>query len=200
MVKINMKSDTLIEHIQYFKESFLKYYGMLCVYAMQYTEDADISRDIVQDCFADLWEKRDKLDYTMPLKPLLYKSVHDKAIDYTRHSSTKNESLNTDIEEHPLDIKWREILGQQPDDEIDCGLIRQEVDRCVAELSPQCARIYKMSREEGLSNKEIAARLQVSIKSVEKQITKALSTIRYHLLNRGYLSLIFYALFFLPRR
>lgn len=196
-VNINLQ---LTAQLQCFKESFLKHYSPLCVYALRFVDDSDACKDIVQDCFIGLWEKRAQLDFSHSLRPLLYKSVHDKAIDYTRRASTQNPTLDEAVTLHPLDVEWEAILSEQILDEIDCKQIVEEVNRCLDGLTSYCANVYRMSREEGLSNKEIAERLKISVKAVEKQMTKALSAIRAHLMNTGYLTFIFYALLFLPRK
>lgn len=190
---------SLIEQLQYFKGLFLKHYSLLCVYAMRYVNDAEISKDIVQECFIDIWEKRNQLDLSINIKPLLYKVVHDKAIDYTRHSFTKSVSIDN-MNEHPLDKEWRLVLSTQIDDDIDCTLIAEEIQKCLRTLPPRCTSIFRMSREEGLSNKEIAEKLGISIKAVEKQMTKALTTLRAHLIHTGYLSAVFIAIFLILRK
>jgi len=196
-VNINLQ---LTVQLQCFKELFLNHYSSLCVYALRFVDDSDACKDVVQDCFIGLWEKRAQLDFSRSLKPLLYKSVHDKAIDYTRRASTQNATLDEAVALHPLDVEWEAILSEQILDEIDCKQIVEEVNKCLDGLTPYCANVYRMSREEGLSNKEIAERLKISVKAVEKQMTKALSIIRKHLMNTGYLTFIFFALLFLPRR
>jgi RNA polymerase sigma-70 factor (family 1) len=196
----DIKSDvTLIDQLQYFKELFLKYYDMLCVYSLRYVKDIDVSKDIVQDSFVDLWEKRDELDMSTSLKSLLYRYVHNKSIDYTRHLSSNNETLNEKVIEHPLDLEWSLILSEQIDEDIDCKIITDEVNKCLDELSPKCADIFRMSREQGMTNKEIAEKLQVTIKSVEKQKTKAISFIREHLMNSGYLTMFLFALLLMKK-
>lgn len=196
-VNINIQ---LAAQLQCFKELFLKHYSSLCVYALRFVDDSDACKDIVQDCFITLWEKRAQLDFSRSLRPLLYKSVHDRAIDYTRHAFAQNTTLDEAVALHPLDVEWEAILSEQIIDELDCKQIVEEVNKCLDELTPYCAGIYRMSREEGLSNKEIAERLKISVKAVEKQMTKVLSAIRTHLMNTGYLTFIFYALLFLPRK
>lgn len=195
-----MESDSIsVEHLLYFKELFLKYYEPLCVYALRYMNDADTCRDIVQDCFVDLWEKRSRLDFSSPLKPLLYKSVHDKSVDYNRRAATNNENIDEVICIHPLDIAWNKMISEHIEGEVDCKLVQDEIDMCVKNLPSQCAKIFRMSREQGLSNKEIALNLHISIKAVEKQITKALSAIRSHLINTGYASFIVYLILYFQK-
>jgi RNA polymerase sigma-70 factor (family 1) len=193
------QEDISLQQLQLFKEAFLKYYGLLCVYALKYVDDANSCKDIVQDCYSALWKKRGIIDSLDSLKSLLYKSVHDHAIDYLRQSSLKNENLDVVIAEHPLDIAWEKVVTECPDEELECNLLQEEIEECINHLSPQSAKIYKMSREQGLSNKEIAVQLHISVKTVEKHMTIALSSIRKHLMQSGYMSFIFYSIIFFSK-
>jgi RNA polymerase sigma-70 factor (family 1) len=192
------RENNKIEHLEYFKEQFLKYYVSLCVFALRYVKDADVSKDIVQDCFLSLWEKRGSIDYSTSIKPLLFKSVHDKAVDVIRQSSVNNIHLNQEAGTHPLDELWDKAIIENTDEKIDCVSIQKEIDTVVSKLPNRCMLIYKMSREQGMSNNDIAEKLHINVKSVEKQITKALSSIRTHLVHTGYMPFVLFALIFFP--
>jgi RNA polymerase sigma-70 factor (family 1) len=182
--------------IQQFKEQFLKHYVSLCMFALRYVNNPEVCQDIVQDSFLVLWEKRENIDLNSSIKPLLYKTVHNKAIDYLRGLSptitnAEEVSLLPDLEE-----LWDNTFMESTDEEIDCQSIQNEIDEVVMHLPEQCARVYRMSREQGMSNAEIAKSLQISVKAVEKQITKALSTIRIHLINTGYMAYVIWIMLF----
>src|SRR5574344_1991859 len=93
-----------IAQIQQFKEQFLKHYVSLCMFALRYVNNTEVCQDIVQDSFLVLWEKRENIDLNSSIKPLLYKTVHNKAIDYLRGLSptitnAEEVSLLPDLEE-----------------------------------------------------------------------------------------------------
>jgi RNA polymerase sigma-70 factor (ECF subfamily) len=181
--------------LQYFRKCFLRYYEPLCIYVYHFIKDRETSEDLVQEVFVELWEKRSGLNYDYSLKPLLYKCAHDKTINYLKSPKCVRIGLLTKYEENiQLEYLVGEIVGQEVDSMIDYQLILSHVNNCVAHLPPKCQEVFKMSREKGLSNKEIAQELSISIKAVEKQITKALFEIKKYLSREGFLTVLFYYL------
>ena len=177
----------------YFKKYFLKYYESLCIYSYHFIKDSEASEDLVQEVFSELWEKHDGLDYNYSLKPLLYKCVHDKAVNYLRSPRSVRLELFTRYEENlKLENLIGEIICEEADSMIDYQLILSHVNNCIVHLPPKCQKIFRMSREKELSNREIAQELNISIKAVEKQITKALSEIKKYISKEGFLLILFY--------
>ncbi|MCI1786237.1 MAG: RNA polymerase sigma-70 factor [Bacteroidales bacterium] len=184
-----------IRYLKYFKNEFQKYYESLCAYAFHFLKNKELSEDIVQDVFTDLWKKRMNLNCTLSLKPLLYKCTHDKAINYLKSSYCINrENFDYDTKVNELENIAERIVSKETDSEIDCQFMLSQIRTCINRLPPQCRRVFKTSRESNMTNKEIAAELKISTKAVEKQITKALSIIRQQLSKEGFLFFIFYCL------
>jgi RNA polymerase sigma-70 factor (family 1) len=181
--------------LQYFKTLFLKYYESLCIYSYRFTKDADVCEDLVQAVFMELWEKRHELDFTHSLRPLLYRCIHNKAINYIESSDyTRIEVLDEITAIHELEDLAEEIITNDADSNLECERIMSEATACISKLPNRCQQIFKMSRELNLSNKEIAEKLNISVKAVEKQLTKALSELKKNLSQQGYLLFLFYML------
>lgn len=176
-----------IEELCLFKETFLTYYDALCAYAFSYARNHSVSEDIVQDVFCELWKKRNRIDLSVSLKPLLYRLTKNKSIDHLRKVQLEEEKLNA---QETLDYYVRNIIINQEDD-FHFNQLRQEISVCIDSLSDQCKNVFILSRFKGLKNKEISEKLNISVKTVEKHISKALLEIRRHLLKKGLLCLIF---------
>jgi len=171
----------------HFKAIFLQYYYALCLYAYKIVQDMSVAEDLVQDVFFDTWEKRHEIDLTQSLKSYLYKVTYHKCIDHVRQIHIREEKLNKPDEGTFFDMYTQNSIPSQYD-EIHINEIIKEINICKTKLPPQCRHIFELSREENMKNKEIAGLLDISIKAVEKQLTKALKEIRSHLILKGLLS------------
>lgn len=160
-----------------YEDLFIRYFESLCSFVYSYLPDMEVAKDIAQDAFVSLWENRDKYELT---KTLLYTIAKNKSIDYikTNHQTKESKGLPVDI----LINVWQ--TSQEED--FDSKDIVEEIWKYVETLPSQCKKIFILSRRDYLKNKEIADQLGISIKTVEKQISKALSLIRAHLLKRGF--------------
>lgn len=146
------------------------YYQKLCIYAYGLTNDYDQAEDIVQNVLLRLWKKRNQLKATYSLKSYLYKSVYNEFIDQYR----KKKKV------FALEKKHIEVLSDfvENEDENDLERLTALVKREIQNLPPKCKKTFLMSKEEGLTNIEIAEYLNVSVKSVEAHMTKAFSILR----------------------
>jgi len=152
-----------------FELLFKKYYAPLCLFAVKYTCDMDSAREIVQDLFVYLWENRTKVHIEYSVKTYLTSAVRRNSI---RFMQQRRPSLP--IDELPEDMHLADELHDSP--ELD-ELYRQLLN-AIEQLPEQCKRIFKMSRFEEMKYTEIAAMLNISVKTVEAQISKALKILR----------------------
>lgn len=161
------------------------YHHKLCVYAYSFTHDHNLSEDIVQNVFMRIWNKRDNLKDDFVINNLLYKSVYNEFIDQYRSQKSF----------YPLEKKYIDALNTIVENEEEHSLERiiKLVKREIQNLPPKCKEIFLLSKEEGLTNIEIAEYKNVSIKSVEAHITKAFSILRNSLGEKAdlYLFLMF---------
>lgn len=152
------------------------YYHKLCVYTYSLVHDQDIAEDIVQNVFIRTWKKRDQLKADFEIKSFLYKSVYNEFIDYYR----KQKSV------FPLENKYISALSSVVEDEDEQSLekLLKLVKLEIQNLPPKCKEIFLLSKQEGLTNIEIAEYKNVSVKSVEAHITKAFSILRKSVGNK----------------
>ncbi len=146
------------------------YHHELCIYASSLSRDMYTAEDIVQNVFLKLWEQREKLNSKFSIKSFLYRSVYNEFINQYR----KKETL-TVVEEH-YNSSLNIIVKEENTSEISnlIVLVKQEIQH----LPPRCKEMFLLSKQEGLTNIEIAQYLEISIKAVENQMTKAFSIIR----------------------
>lgn len=162
------------------------YHQKLCVYAFNLSHNHDNAEDIVQNVFLRVWQKRDKLKDDFVIQSFLYKSVYNEFIDLYRKEKSTMALEKTYIE--ALDV----VINHEDDDNGLEGLITL-VKNEIQNLPPKCKQTFLLSKQDGLTNVEIAEYLDLSIKTVEAQITKAFSIIRKKAGNKinGILFLLF---------
>lgn len=146
------------------------YHKMLCTYAYGLTNDRDLAKDIVQNVFISIWRTRLKLKDDFAVKSYLYRSVYNEFLN-------QNRSLKSVV---PLDKKYIDALSfiVEEDDEKSIEKLMKLVKREIENLPPKCKKTFLLSKQDGLSNIEIAEYLNISVKSVEAHITKAFSKLR----------------------
>ncbi|WP_238354343.1 RNA polymerase sigma-70 factor [Fulvivirga marina] len=161
---------------QAFEHLFKVHYSGMCGYALRYVEDSAQAEEVVQDVFLGFWEKRLTLEITGSLEAYLYRSVRNKCLNHIKHEKVKyrfamSHVSSQSIEERRVDDKVVELE------------LREKIEACVDQLPPERKRIFKLSREEGMKYKDIAAQLDISIKTVETQMGKALKFLRENLME-----------------
>ena len=182
--KFNERGSRLGEFVL-FQKLFEDYFRSLVTYSYRYVNDWSVGEDIVQDVFMALWINRDKIDFEEPIKPYLYRATYNRSINYLNSVSVQRRVDHADMLDELID---REILSYNQHDNLLRKEIEEEITSFVGTLPEQRKRVFLLSREENLKNKEIALRLNISEKAVEKHITKALSDIRTHLTETGLMS------------
>ena len=170
---------TVENHSAYFQQLFRDHYEPLCARAFQMVHDRKASEDIVQDVFLALWERREEVDFDRPLLPLLFVAV--------KNAPKNGGGGESGLDE--LDVCIRTLVADHIEEEFQLSQLSEEIDCCISGLSEQCRRVFLLSRTTGLKNREIAERLNISVKTVEKHIGAALSQLRLRLSRSGFLRL-----------
>ncbi|WP_223551891.1 MULTISPECIES: RNA polymerase sigma factor [Aestuariivivens] len=146
------------------------YYKKLFVYALSLTHDYAMSQDIVQNVFLRTWEFRSNLKSDFPIKNFLYKSIYNEFVNqYHRNQSISVlEKVFVEALSEVENEDYQELLAEKT------ALISREIEN----LPKKCKRTFLLSKQEGLTNIEIADYLNISVKTVEYHIAKAYSIIR----------------------
>ena len=160
-----------------FKYLFHKYMGNLCQFIDFFIHDKVTSEDLALELFASIWEIREELEIKQSFKSYLFQAARNKALTYLRD---KKEYSGLDEAELLIDTTNDAAF------EAEANELYRLIEEAVTLLPERCREIYQKSRNEEMSNREIAARMQISEKTVENQITIALKKIK-KFLNRKYL-------------
>lgn len=156
------------------------YHKKLCVYAYGLTKDHDKAEDIVQNVMVRIYKKRKLLKAERSLQSFLYKSVYNEFIDQYR-----KQKMVSPLEKKHMDALIDFVQHEDDDMERLIAIVKHEIGN----LPPKCRETFLLSKEEGLSNLEIADYLNIYIKSVEAHITKAFSVLRSKIGNKTHLLL-----------
>lgn len=175
MSKSYEHNENLIQQLQNGDEAAFTYlintyHKPLFIYALNLAKDHATAEDIVQNTFLKTWKYRKKLNPDLPIKNLLYKSTFNNFISHYRKEKpfqsiedTYIEAINDTIEEDNSDELSKKIAM---------------VTKGIEELPKKCKEIFLLSKQDGLTNAEIADYLNISVKTVEGQITKAYRILR----------------------
>lgn len=135
---------------------------------MGYLKDRDATEEAVQQVFYIVWERRESINITTSFKAYLYQAVRNHCLNALKHEQVKasahGELLREDEPEEENNLESIEL--------------RERIDQAISELPTERQKIFRMSRFEELKYKEIAEKLQISVKTVENQMGKALKHLR----------------------
>lgn len=149
---------------------FKKYYSDVCYAVYRVIPDATLSEDIAQEVFIQIWKKRESIEINSSVKAYLKKAGVNKALNHIRANKVRFE------DDDSLDMKNLSI----PDDgaKLEALDLQAIIDNAIDSLPEKCRIVFSLSRFEEMSYKEIAEKLDISIKTVENQIGKALKILR----------------------
>lgn len=153
-----------------FKYLFDSYFAAVYRLAFFYIREDRVAEEIALDVFTAFWEKRHVVEIRISLKAYLMASARNRTLNYIRDNqpafSLDNLLLvEAAVEEYPLEMKELERL----------------IDEAVSSLPVKCREVFRKSRMENQTNKEIASQMNITVKTVETQITKALKHIKNYL-------------------
>lgn len=157
-----------------FRQIYLQYWDK--VYAVCYNNlnDSEVAKGMVQEIFKSLWERKDELEITTSVERYLVRSAKFKVFEYIRNTTSRREHDEKALADYCNHTHCTE-------NEIMYNSLKNKVDNLVDTLPCQCRNVYKMSREQGLTNREIASNLLISERAVEYHISRALTTLKANL-------------------
>ncbi len=159
---------------QDFESLFREYFKPLAAFAKKYLNDIDLAKEIVHEAFLKLWEKRTEVDTNKSVKSYLYTTVYNRSLNYIR------DNKKFDRTEGKTELLERSENWDQNNHMV-AAEIEAKITQTLDSLPEKCRQIFVMSRYEELKYKEIAEKLDISIKTVETQMSKALKVLRKNL-------------------
>ena len=172
------------DNIKVFEKLFKLFYEPLIQYAYNYLNNVETAENIVQEVFYKIWKNRKRLDPQKNIASYLYKITKNQSFKFLKHKNIQYNYANV----HVLDDF--DIENKTPVDIIQYKELETAVNKAISSLPEKCYTVYSMNRFNNLSYKAIAEIQGVTIKAIEKQMTRALKILRRQL--KTFLTLLFY--------
>ncbi|WP_109829966.1 RNA polymerase sigma-70 factor [Reichenbachiella versicolor] len=174
-----MTEEKLIERIKNddksaFESLFRMFYPDLCRFCVRYVRDEIIAEEIVQEVYINIWDRRFLIEINTSVKAYLYTAVKNRSFNYLKLQLPKEQN-KVELEH----IAYMEVDGED-DDQVKKELYRQ-INLAIDRLPNKCKIIFSLSKNSGMTYKEIAEELDISVKTVENQVGHALRKLRAEL-------------------
>jgi RNA polymerase sigma-70 factor (ECF subfamily) len=158
-----------------FEQVFKTHYKNLHAYAFTMLKDEDEAEEMVQQVFFKLWERSEHLSFSGSIAAYLYRAVHNESLNFIKHQKVKAG--------HRLHVAY----SMKNKMEYQGTMMRKELENkfreALNELPEQCRTVFQLSRFEDMKYKEIADKLDISVKTVENHMGKALKLLRTKLVD-----------------
>jgi RNA polymerase sigma-70 factor (ECF subfamily) len=183
----NMPEGASFDKLQFddasFEDFFKKHFLSLCAYCQfRFGLDLDMAKEVVHTGFIKLWDARQNLASGVSPKSYLYKIITNNVLDNLKHGKIRQQYARFVLQSVPEDAATNSF------DDLDVKQLQAEINAAIAELPEQMRKVFEMSRFGGLKYGEIAEQLNISVKTVETQMSRALARLREKL--SGWLSFV----------
>lgn len=173
-IEKNMLADISRGDEKAFEDLFKSFFAELSFYAVRFVEDLDSAEEIVQDIFFNIWDNRAKLNVNTSIKSYLYTTVKNTCLNLIKHKKVENkyrEYFSRELQSDELDeSKW-----------MNTDNLQFTIKNAINKLPSQRRKIFTMSRFDEMTYKQIASKLDISVKTVENQMGSALKFLRKEL-------------------
>lgn len=158
---------------------FRKYYPRMFYYAKRIVGE-DAADDVVQEAFLELWNRMDALETDVPqIESYLYKTIYSRGLNYLKRYKKVNTATIEDINEMRMSCYFSSLGdGEQDMENME---LRRKINQAIGELPDKCMEIFVLSYLKDMKNSEIALMMNVSVRTVEAHIYKALKSLRARL-------------------
>lgn len=160
-----------------FDSIFTSYYPRLVHFASEYVSH-EWARELVQDSFVLFWEKCPPLLDELQLESYLYSIVKNNCLMHLRHEKVRESYARKKEEIYLQDQAYQSALEHLDPSDITLKEMESIIQNTLDLLSYRCRKVFVLSRDRGMKNREIAIHLGISVKAVEAHITKALKVFR----------------------
>lgn len=175
-------TDSILK--QKFEDLFREHFTGLCYFAQKYLGDMDSSKDIVHSVFVKIWENRHEFEFEKPAKSYLFTSVYNRSMNFIRDHKKFAAAENDEI--HSASLETGEFS-----DIMEVAELEGRIKQAISKLPEKCRQVFELNRFEGKKYAEIAEHLNISVKTVENQMSKALRVMREELKDYLYILILF---------
>lgn len=188
----NISDNLLVIRIKHddknaFRSLYDRYNKKIYFFSLKYLGNNAEAEELVQSVFINVWENRESLDQDNSVKSYIYKAAVNYIYNYLKKKAIRARYIESEIgkEEILSNLTYEEVLYHD---------LERSISSIVGSLPPQQQKIFKLSRYEGLTNKEIALKLDLSVRTVENQLYRILKIIR-NILKEGFILVLMLKLF-----
>jgi len=161
-----------------FEKLYKSYYNPLFFFAIQYLKEDGDAENMVQETFLAFWLNRENFNGTneSSVRAWLYNTIKNKCLNYLDRENNKHKYV--DYQRQALDLA---VLKELEISEVTFNEIESLLQEALELMTPQCRKVFELSRFKGLKNKDIANEMNITIKAVEGNMTRALKLLKGHL-------------------
>lgn len=170
-IRLLQQAIACFDDAQAYKQLFLLFYPSLVHFAVSIIKSKESAEEIVSDVFIKIWQKRQHLEKVENLSFYLFTAVKNRCIN--QFNDFKNRA---GVNINDISIEFKSIYHDPEQKMISAEAIKQ-IQEAIQDLPPRCRLIFKLVKEEGLKYKEVAELLQLSVKTVENQMSLAFKKI-----------------------
>lgn len=189
----NISDADLARRIKYgekdaYEELFKRYAPRIFQFSLSYLKNKADSEELVQDVFLKIWEKRKILDAAQNIKAYIFKIAINTIYDFIRRKNIEN-AFNDFAKVNfnkSSNSTWETVIFEE---------MQTTLNKLIAQMPDQRRRVFYLSKKKGLTNDQIAQKLNLSKRTVENQLYRAIHFLKEHLKNESVFSLLFFYLF-----
>jgi len=175
--KINSIPDDLLvaeikkDNKEAFKSLYDRYSRRIYYFSLRYLGSKEETEELLQSTFINIWQHRRTLDATRPIKDYIFRSAVNYIINYLKKKAVRTRFNESEIHKG-------EIHSNHTYEQVFLHDLERSINSIVETLPSQQQKVFRLSRYEGLTNKEIASKLGLSVRTVENQMYRALKVLR----------------------
>ncbi len=168
-----------------YQQLFERYAPRIYQFSISYLHNKMEAEELVQDVFLKIWEKRETLDQSRNIKSFIFKIAVNTIYDRIRRTNLENafQDFMPESAESDSGSTWNTVIFDD---------LQANLEILIAQLPGRQQKIFRLSKQEGLTNDEIAQQLNVSKRTVENHLYRAISYLKKHFQNQSFALLFFY--------
>ncbi len=173
-----------------FGELYDRYWGPMIAKAHGRLKNQEDAEEVVQELFVKIWRRRERIELQFTFKTYIFAALRYEILDFLAKQLNRKDHFSIDETTH-FDFPAQDDSFYS----MEMKELQQQVNEIIEDLPEKCQLIFKMSRNDGFSNREIADQLSLSHRTVETQISKAIKTLKQTLKRINILLFLLFILF-----
>lgn len=177
----NIVAELISGNHKAFEIVFNTYFKKLYVFSKEYVIDSENAREIVQEAFVKLWEIKSQLRPETNISAYLYAMVRNSSISFLKQAIVKKKYVDYSMQKYQRYMLNYYALIDESSEKLIYKELENKIHEIIEQLPKKCKTVFELSRYQELKHKEIASKLNISVKTVENHISEALKRIHVQL-------------------